>query len=115
MGRVIGQDRDLSASALDALREAALLLDGSVKDFDPLWTRSATHAWCSSAKRPTAPTISIVYAPRSRSAQSHYLEARVGRQFDAVLHYDVTRAVEPLEPGPSWDPREPPETYPTGI
>jgi erythromycin esterase-like protein len=28
---------------------------------------------------------------------SHYFHARLPDQFDAVLHYDHTRAVEPLE------------------
>lgn len=58
--------------------------------------------------------IGVIYRPETER-QSHYLEARLGRQFDAVLHYDVTRAVDPLEPGSLWDPREPPETYPTGV
>jgi erythromycin esterase-like protein len=57
--------------------------------------------------------IGVIYRPETER-MSHYFEARVGRQFDAVLHYDVTRAVEPLERGALWDPREP-ETYPTGI
>jgi erythromycin esterase-like protein len=58
--------------------------------------------------------IGVIYRPDTERL-SHYFEARVGRQFDAVLHYDVTRAVEPLDRGSLWDPREPPETYPTGI
>jgi hypothetical protein len=32
-----------------------------------------------------------------------------------VLHFDETKAVEPLEPGAHWQAAEPPETYPTGI
>jgi len=58
--------------------------------------------------------IGVIYRPDTERA-SHYFEARLGAQFDAVLHYDVTRAVEPLERGSLWDDREPPETYPTGI
>jgi erythromycin esterase-like protein len=58
--------------------------------------------------------IGVIYRPDTERA-SHYFEARLGAQFDAVLHYDVTRAVEPLERGSLWDEREPPETYPTGI
>ena len=50
------------------------------------------------------------------SAQSHYFPASARRQFDAVLHIDHTRAVEPLErdrrPGICG---EPPETYPTAL
>ena len=35
-------------------------------------------------------------------------------QFDAVIHIDHTRALEPLERSSIWDIGEPPETYPTG-
>jgi erythromycin esterase-like protein len=58
--------------------------------------------------------IGVIYRPDTER-QSHYFDARVGGQFDAVLHYDVTRAVEPLEPGVLWDRGEPPETYPSGV
>jgi len=58
--------------------------------------------------------IGVIYRPDTERL-SHYFEARLGAQFDAVLHYDVTRAVEPLERGSLWVDREPPETYPTGI
>jgi hypothetical protein len=37
------------------------------------------------------------------------------RQFDAVLHYDRTRAVEPLERTGRWEKGEPPETFPSGV
>jgi hypothetical protein len=45
---------------------------------------------------------------------SHYFEARLPEQFDAVLHFDRTRALEPLE---RWthDETDVPETFPTGI
>ncbi len=39
--------------------------------------------------------IGVVYAPATER-QSHYFEARLADQFDAVLHFDQTRAVEPL-------------------
>lgn len=41
--------------------------------------------------------------------------ASVARQFDALLHTDRTRAVEPLERTSTWDLGEPPETYPTAL
>ena len=41
--------------------------------------------------------------------------ARLSDQFDAVLHFDVTRAVEPLERTAGWEAGEPPETYPVGF
>lgn len=40
--------------------------------------------------------IGVVYLTESER-QSHYFEACLSGQFDAVLHYDLTRAVEPLE------------------
>jgi hypothetical protein len=37
-------------------------------------------------------------------------------QFDAILHFDQTRAVEPLERTAGWQrDREAPETYPSGV
>ncbi|CAN5848751.1 hypothetical protein BH23GEM8_BH23GEM8_16480 [soil metagenome] len=58
--------------------------------------------------------IGVIYRPRAER-QSHYFEARVGDQFDAVLHYDVTRALEPLERTPRWESGEPAETFPSGL
>ena len=46
---------------------------------------------------------------------SHYFEARMAEQFDAVLHFDQTRALEPLEPGVAWKKGEAPETFPSGL
>jgi erythromycin esterase-like protein len=40
--------------------------------------------------------IGVVYLPQSER-QSHYFEARLSKQFDAVVHLDVTHAVEPLK------------------
>ncbi len=57
--------------------------------------------------------IGVVYRPQSE-LQSHYFIANLLKQFDAIYHFDVTRAVEPLEKGTSWRSGEPPETYPSG-
>jgi erythromycin esterase-like protein len=46
---------------------------------------------------------------------SHYVEARLSQQFDAVIHLDRTRAPEPLERTVRWEVGEPAETYPTGL
>jgi erythromycin esterase-like protein len=40
--------------------------------------------------------IGVIYRPEAERA-SHYFRARLSEQFDAVLHFDETRAVEPLE------------------
>jgi hypothetical protein len=46
---------------------------------------------------------------------SHYFSARLLDQFDAVLHFDETTAVEPLETTAQWMAGEVPETYPFGV
>ena len=58
--------------------------------------------------------IGVIYRPRSER-QSHYFKARMAEQFDAVLHFDETTAVEPLDLTQGWEAGEPPETYPSGI
>ncbi|HEV2148991.1 MAG TPA: erythromycin esterase family protein [Longimicrobiaceae bacterium] len=58
--------------------------------------------------------IGVVYLPGSERV-SHYFHARLAEQFDAVVHVDETRAVEPLEPTEEWHAGEPPETFPSGL
>ncbi|MCC2637167.1 MAG: hypothetical protein K0Q68_886 [Moraxellaceae bacterium] len=58
--------------------------------------------------------IGVIYRPQSER-QSHYFHALLPRQFDAVLHFDETRAVEPLERDVQWQAGEAPETYPSGM
>jgi erythromycin esterase-like protein len=58
--------------------------------------------------------IGVVYRPESERV-SHYFGARLPAQFDAVIYWDQTRAVEILDPTPGWDPVEPPDTYPSGL
>ncbi|HKX61580.1 MAG TPA: erythromycin esterase family protein, partial [Verrucomicrobiae bacterium] len=58
--------------------------------------------------------IGVIYWPETELA-SHYFTARLPDQFDAVLHFDTTRAVEPLERSPRWSRREVHETFPTGV
>ncbi|HYZ34614.1 MAG TPA: erythromycin esterase family protein, partial [Crenalkalicoccus sp.] len=58
--------------------------------------------------------IGVIYRPETERA-SHYFGARLPDQFDAVLHFDETRAVEPLEYSAEWEAGEPPETFPFGV
>jgi erythromycin esterase-like protein len=58
--------------------------------------------------------IGVIYRPQSERL-SHYFSARLPEQFDAVIHLDETRAVEPVGPTAGWDKGEPPETFPTGL
>ncbi len=46
---------------------------------------------------------------------SHYFEARLADQFDVAIHFDVTRAVEPLERTPKWHDADVAETFPSGL
>ena len=56
--------------------------------------------------------IGVIYLPQSERL-SHYFHAQLPDQFDMVLHYDETRAVEPLERTAAWETGEVPETYPS--
>jgi len=59
--------------------------------------------------------IGVVYRPETERL-SHYFHASLSEQFDAVLHFDETRAVEPLEATPHWQAAEPADdTYPFGV
>ena len=58
--------------------------------------------------------IGVIYRPETERL-SHYVEARLPDQFDAIIHLDETTALEPLERTPGWTTGEPPETYPSGI
>jgi erythromycin esterase-like protein/predicted phosphoribosyltransferase len=58
--------------------------------------------------------IGVVYLPETERL-SHYFEASLPDQFDAVIHLDETRAVEPLERTATWRTGELPETYPSAV
>jgi erythromycin esterase-like protein len=58
--------------------------------------------------------IGVLYLPRTER-QSHYFNAQLPQQFDAVIHIDTTDAVQPLETTSHWDTGEAPETYPIGL
>ncbi|APW62967.1 erythromycin esterase family protein [Paludisphaera borealis] len=59
--------------------------------------------------------IGVIYRPDTER-RSHYFHARLAEQFDAVIHIDQTRAVEPLDRDSGWEEQgEVPETYPAGV
>jgi erythromycin esterase-like protein len=58
--------------------------------------------------------IGVIYRPETERL-SHYFHVRMPQQFDAVLHYDITRAVEPLERTGLWERGEVPETFPSTL
>jgi erythromycin esterase-like protein len=58
--------------------------------------------------------IGVVYQPELERSR-HYFEASLPAQFDAVLHFDRTEAVDSLGPAPQDAGPEPPETYPDAV
>lgn len=58
--------------------------------------------------------IGVIYRPETER-QSHYIATRLPAQFDWLLHYDTTRAVEPLERTGRWERGELPATWPSAL
>jgi erythromycin esterase-like protein len=58
--------------------------------------------------------IGVIYRPETER-QSHYVDARLGLQFDAVLHSDTTVGVQPLEAVGATEEGELPETFPSAM
>jgi len=58
--------------------------------------------------------IGVIYRPETELI-SHYFHACLPEQFDGILHYDHTRAVEPLERTTEWEMGEVEETFPSGL
>lgn len=58
--------------------------------------------------------IGVIYRPETER-QSHYFYTHLAQQFDALIHFDTTRAVEPLEKNAIWERGEIPDLYPTGM
>ncbi|HEY0047789.1 MAG TPA: erythromycin esterase family protein [Pyrinomonadaceae bacterium] len=58
--------------------------------------------------------IGVIYRPETERV-SHYFEASLSEQFDGVIHFDRTRALEPLDKVASWRHDDAPETFPEGL
>jgi len=58
--------------------------------------------------------IGVIYRPENERL-SHYQEVNLAGQFDAIVHLDRTRALEPLERDSGWDEGELPDTWPEGL
>ena len=59
--------------------------------------------------------IGVIYRPETERF-SHYFLANLADQFDAVLHFDETEAVTPLDREAGWEtPEELPETFPFAV
>ena len=58
--------------------------------------------------------IGVIYRPETER-YSHYFSAEIAKQFDAIIHFDESRAVEPLDRDAGWEEGELPETFPSGF
>ncbi len=58
--------------------------------------------------------IGVIYRPETERA-SHYFYAHLSDQFDAVIHIDDTRAVQPLDRTAPEETGEAPETFPSAL
>jgi erythromycin esterase-like protein len=58
--------------------------------------------------------IGVIYRPETER-QSHYFKCCLPEQFDVLLHFDETRAVEPLDASEQWQAADAAETYPAGL
>jgi erythromycin esterase-like protein/predicted phosphoribosyltransferase len=97
-------------------------LDGSIEEFLHETGRSAflvSPRVTPQAAEPLSAVrlgraIGVIYLPATER-QSHYFHVRPADQFDAMIHIDRTRALEPLEATSLWIAGETPETYPSGL
>ena len=85
-------------------------------DLDAFWLRLRDDGRAASELYPSRleRAIGVIYRPENELV-SHYFEAHLSEQFDYVVHFDETRAVEPLERTVEWQRGEPPETFPTAL
>jgi erythromycin esterase-like protein len=97
--------------ALPRSYEALFHALGAPRFFLPLRGRDDLGAL---AARRLERAIGVIYLPRTERV-SHYFEAPLPQQFDAVIHIDETRAVVPLERTAGWEAGELPETYPWAV
>ncbi len=58
--------------------------------------------------------IGVIYLPQSERS-SHYFYSHLPRQFDAIIHFDTTQAVEPLDHVSEWKKGPVPDTYPFAV
>lgn len=58
--------------------------------------------------------IGVIYLPATKPL-SHYFEASLPAQFDAVRHLDATRALPTRDRAPVSQPGAPPETYSSAL
>jgi erythromycin esterase-like protein len=74
----------------------------------------AVHAMPALGQPHLERAIGVIYRPETER-QSHYFLARLPEQFDALVHFDETRAVLPLDAATRWPQEDAPETFPSAL
>jgi len=113
-----------AASDWDAPAERKRVRPGLAGSYERMFhERGADRFWLDLGDRDVAAAlrgallqraIGVIYRPETER-WSHYFEARLPEQFDAIVHLDNTVAVTPLDRTAGWDEGEPPETWPTAL
>lgn len=104
----------MTPAARDAVRRAAMPLDGGACDYDRL------------IERARAVDVVLLGEASHGTHEFHRERARITRRLiedagyvtwnhDALIHVDDTRAVEPLETTATWQRGELPDTYPHAV
>lgn len=95
--------------ALHESVEALLHASGQGRLLLPLWEPELRQAL--DAPR-LQRAIGVVYRPNTERV-SHYFHCVLPAQFDALVHVDATRALDPLDRSSEWE-EDGPGTWPTG-
>jgi erythromycin esterase-like protein len=90
----------------------ALLHETGIANFLLTWDDARVRTFFDERRLERA--IGVIYVPETERL-SHYFYATLPAQFDAVLHFDQTHAVDPLDGDQTWVDEEAPETFPTGM
>jgi len=105
-------ERKVVRPALAGSYEALFHRTGMERFFLPL--DEGTAASEALAKPRLERAIGVVYRPETERL-SHYFQASLPRQFDAVIHFDNTNALEPLDRLQPVAYGDVPETFPSGV
>lgn len=98
--------------ALAGSYEALFHETGLDRFFLPI--KRGTPAFEALSKRRLERAIGVVYRPETERL-SHYFHAHLVDQFDALLHFDESHALQPLERIQPAAEVEAPETFPSGV
>ena len=89
-----GGDRKMRLRPAIPESYGALFHEAGVPNFLLLMRGGGPHVEALARPRPER-AVGVIYLPATER-RSHYFQARLSKQFDAVIHWDVTAAVEPL-------------------